>query len=104
MALPGDEIEELDERGEVIAGGTYAILFNAQNHTVPFVLGARRRPLRWVCVLDTAAPSLEPRHFERRHFAPMSPIPLHAHSLVVLRAEFSAASTGAAGLRPRARV
>ena len=57
MALPGDEIEELDERGEVIAGGTYAILFNAQNHTVPFVLGARRRPLRWVCVLDTAATS-----------------------------------------------
>jgi isoamylase len=86
MALPGDQIDELDERGEAIAGESFAILVNAQDHTVPFLLGARRLPLRWVCVLDTAAPGAAPRSFE-----PMSPIPLGAHSLVILRAEFSAA-------------
>jgi isoamylase len=84
MALPGDEIEERDERGRVISGGTYAILLNARAESVPFVLGARRRPLRWVCVLDTAAPGAAARVFE-----PMSAIPLRAHSLVVLRAEFA---------------
>jgi len=105
MALPGDEIEERDEHGEVIAGRTYAILFNAQSHTVPFLLGARRRPLRWRCLLDTAAldtaaqpseaPSSEARSTAPRFFEPMSPIPLRAHSLVVLRAEFSPASADA---------
>ena len=86
MALPGDEIEEMDEHGEVISGDSYAILLNAQARTVPFMLGGRRLPLRWVCVLDTAAPDASPRFFE-----PMSTIPLQAHSLVVLRAEFSRA-------------
>jgi glycogen operon protein len=105
MALPGDEIEERDERGEAIAGGTYAILFNAESHTVPFVLGARRRPLRWVCVLDTAELADErPRagapSFVVRHFEPMTPVPLRPHSLVVLRAEFSASTPAAGDLRP----
>jgi isoamylase len=88
MALPGDEIEELGQRGEVVAGASFAILFNTHDQTVPFLLGTRRRPLRWVCVLDTAAPGAGPRSFE-----PMSPVPLSAHSLVVLRAEFSVAET-----------
>jgi len=86
MALPGDEIEEMDEHGEVISGGSYAILLNARAEAVPFTLGARRLPLRWVCVLDTAAPDAAPRSFE-----PMSAIPVRGHSLVVLRAEFSRA-------------
>jgi glycogen operon protein len=92
MALPGDEIEERDERGQVIAGGTYAILLNAQSYTVPFLLGARRRPLRWLCLLDTSTPDVESRQPEPRYFEPMSPVPLRAHSLVVLRAEFSASA------------
>jgi isoamylase len=87
MALPGDEIEERGERGEVISGASYAILFNAHHQLVPFSLGARRLPLRWVCVLDTAAPGAAARAFE-----PMTPFPLQAHSLAVLRAEFAAPS------------
>ncbi|HWO11135.1 MAG TPA: glycogen debranching protein GlgX, partial [Polyangiaceae bacterium] len=94
MALPGDEIDELGEHGDAISGRSFAILFNAQDHTVPFLLGARHLPLRWVCVLDTAAPGAAPRTFE-----PMSRIPLQGHSLVVLRAEFSSASGAGGQLR-----
>jgi isoamylase len=81
MALPGDQIEETDERGERIAGETFAILLNAHYESIDFRLGAERREVRWKCILDTAAPTTEARIFEH-----MSIFPLQARSLVVLQA------------------
>jgi glycogen operon protein len=81
MALPGDQIAETDERGEKIAGNTFAILLNAHHESISFLLGADRRDLRWKCILDTGAPSPELRTFEHA-----SIFPLQARSLVVLQA------------------
>jgi isoamylase len=84
MVLPGDQITETSEEGERIVGDSFAILLNAHHEPVPFRLGARRRDLKWSCVLDTAVPAAEPRTFEH-----MSAFPLQARSLVVLRAELN---------------
>jgi isoamylase len=89
MTLPGDQITEMGDQGERIIGDTFAILFNALDETVPFRLGARRRDIRWICILNTAAPNSEPRTFEQ-----MDTFPLHARSLALFRAEvFESATT-----------
>ena len=88
MALPGDQITETDEQGERIVGDSFAILFNAHQEEISFRLGARRRDIRWSCVLDTAAPGSALRVFEH-----MSYFPLQARSFVVLRGELLAAVT-----------
>ena len=82
MALPGDQITETDEQGERIVGDSFAILFNAHHEAISFRLGARRRDIRWSCVLDTAAPENTPRVFEH-----MSYFPLQARSLALFRAQ-----------------
>jgi glycogen operon protein len=82
MGLPGDQITEIGERGERIAGDTFAILFNAHHEPIPFRLGARRRDVRWTCAFDTAVPDAPARTFEH-----MSEFPLQARSLALLRAE-----------------
>jgi glycogen operon protein len=83
MCLPGDQITESSERGERIAGDTFAILFNAHHEPIDFRIGARRRDVRWTCVLDTATPDAAPRTFEHQGI-----FPLMARSLAVLRADF----------------
>jgi len=80
MVLPGDQIIETGEEGERIIGDSFAILLNA-DQAVSFRLGARRRDLRWKCILDTAANS------EGSMFEHMSTFPLQARSLAVLRTE-----------------
>ena len=60
MALPGDQITEMDEHGERIIGETFAILFNAHHEAISFRLGGRQRDVQWSCVLDTAAPDATP--------------------------------------------
>jgi isoamylase len=89
MYLPGDQIHELDDSGEPIVGNTFAVLLNAHHEAVSFRLGARARPLRWACVLDTAVPGapLPARFFEHR-----GTFPLQGRSLAVLRAEPSQSS------------
>jgi glycogen operon protein len=82
MVLPGDQIIETGEQGERIIGDSFAILLNA-DQAVSFRLGARRRDLRWKCILDTAADS------QGRTFEHMSMFPLQARSLAVLQAELS---------------
>jgi glycogen operon protein len=82
MGLPGDQITEIGERGERIAGDTFAILFNAHHEPISFRLGARRRDVRWTCAFDTAVPGAPSRTFEH-----MSEFPLQARSLALLRAE-----------------
>jgi isoamylase len=81
MALPGDQITEMSERGERIVGDTFALLLNAHSEPIDFRLGARQRDLAWTCSFDTAQPDASPREFEE-----MSVFPLQAHSLAVLRA------------------
>jgi len=85
MALPGDQIPELDERGLPIRGKTFALLFNGQSDPVPFRIGARDRPLRWTCVIDTADPDAPPIDF-----AHGSLLLLQGRSVVVLRASYGA--------------
>jgi glycogen operon protein len=82
MGLVGDQIAEVGEHGERIVGDSFAILFNAHREPISFRLGARRRDVRWTCVLDTAASDTPRRTFEH-----MSEFPLQARSLAVLRAE-----------------
>jgi len=82
MVLPGDQITEVDGHGERIVGDSFVILFNAHDKPISFQLGARRRDVRWTCVLDTALPAAPSRTFEN-----MSEFPLEARSLAVLCAE-----------------
>ncbi len=82
MVLPGDQISEVGERGEPIRGDGFAILLNATPDPVPFRLGARRRDLRWHCILDTSAPAAQSRLFEH-----MGIFPLQPHSLVLFQAQ-----------------
>ena len=82
MVLPGDQITETDEEGERIVGDSFAVLLNAHHEAIPFRLGARRRDLRWKCILDTASPGAEPHLFNQ-----MEVFPLQARSLSVLQAE-----------------
>jgi glycogen operon protein len=83
MGLPGDQIGEVDEKGERIRGDTFVLLINAHHEPVPFRLGARRRDVRWECVLDTARLEQgKPRIFEH-----MSVYILEARSTAILRAQ-----------------
>src|SRR6187402_2080367 len=81
MGLPGDQIEEVGERGERLIGNTFVILLNANSEAVPFRLGARRRDVSWVSVIDTGAPGGEGRTYDH-----MSVFPLEAHAMAVLKA------------------
>jgi len=83
LCLVGDQIDENNVRGERIAGDSFAILFNAHHERIYFRLGARRRDVRWRCVLDTGSPDESVRTFEH-----MSKFPLEARSQAVLQAEF----------------
>jgi glycogen operon protein len=85
VGLVGDQIDETGERGERIAGDTFLILLNADAACVPFLLGPRDRPVRWITVFDTQDPQVEPRVFEHRTI-----YPLGARSMAVLRADLSA--------------
>jgi isoamylase len=80
--LPGDQIGEVDEHGERIAGDSFAILFNAHQESISFRLGTRQRDVHWTCVLDTAEPEAARPTFEH-----MSEFPLPGRSLAVLCAE-----------------
>jgi glycogen operon protein len=82
MVLPGEQMSEIGEHGEAIQGDSFAILLNASHEPVPFRLGARRRDLRWKCIVDTSAPAVESRLFEH-----MSTFPLQPRSLAVLQAQ-----------------
>src|SRR5262249_2933484 len=82
MGLPGNQIEEVDERGARVVGDTFALILNAHHDAVDFRLGARHRDVRWHCEIDTAQPEAEARVYE--HSAMIS---VSARSLIVLRAE-----------------
>ena len=85
MVLPGDQISEVGEQGERIAGETFALLLNAGDRAIPFRLGARRDDFQWRCLIDTAAAGTE-----LRTYAMMEIFDLQAHSFVVFQAIFPA--------------
>ncbi len=56
VRLNGDAIQEVNERGERIAGDTLLLTLNAGDETSTFVLPATAAVERWDTVLDTADP------------------------------------------------
>jgi isoamylase len=53
MLLPGNAIEEVDEKGEQITGDTLLILMNAHTDTVPFTLPPLEADQQWQRLVDT---------------------------------------------------
>ena len=63
LLLPGDAINEVDDRGNPILDDTFAMLLNAYHETMPFALPDHSPDQRWSAVLDTA---LSARQASRR--------------------------------------
>jgi isoamylase len=56
VRLNGDAIQEVNERGERIAGDTLLVILNAGDQPLPFVLPATAPIERWDTLIDTADP------------------------------------------------
>ncbi|MBI2158914.1 MAG: glycogen debranching protein GlgX [Candidatus Rokubacteria bacterium] len=82
LRLAGDALEEVDPRGERIVDDTFLLLLNAHHESVPFVLPAHRRGVRWELVLDTRAAGGHPRQRLARGGASYA---LEERSLVLFR-------------------
>ena len=80
VRLNGDAIDEVDERGERITGDSLAMLLNAGERPVPFVLPTTSREERWETLIDTADPYLPPRRLAGGERYPLQP-----RSMVVLK-------------------
>jgi glycogen operon protein len=80
MLLPGNAIEEVDERGEPIMGDTLLVLLNAHNDKVPFTLPALDPDQQWQRVFDTIDAQVVGRTFR-----PGSRYPLQGRSLAVFK-------------------
>ncbi len=80
MRLAGDIINEVDERGEFIAGDTIIILLNAHWEKIDFTLPATRVEQVWEAMLDTSDPDIPLRvcRGDEKY-------PLHGRSLALLR-------------------
>ncbi len=78
VLMVGDALDEVDERGRQVAGGTLLILANAHDEEVPFVLPQVQEQKDWLRVIDT----LDGRAREQR-FTGGATYPLHGHSLAV---------------------
>jgi isoamylase len=76
----GDQIEEVDERGEPIVGDTLLLLLNAHHEPVPFRLPPHRPGQRWQLILDTTETKTRPRTL-----AGEEAYPLGSRSMAVLR-------------------
>jgi isoamylase len=99
VQLAGDQIGDMDERGEPVRDDTILLLLNAHYEAIPFTLPARSEGQEWERLLDTADPHGEPgRCLGGEQYA------LQGRSVVVLRteapqleAEQSLETAGAAG-------
>src|SRR5262249_16510793 len=56
LRLSGDALDEVDAAGRPVSDDTLLVLLNAHHETVPFVLPAHRRGLRWEPLSDTRSP------------------------------------------------
>ena len=80
VRLNGDAIGEVDERGERITGDSLALLFNAGETPVSFVLPVANAEERWETLIDTADPWRPPQRF-----AAQDRYQLRSRSMAVLR-------------------
>ncbi|HEV8674120.1 MAG TPA: glycogen debranching protein GlgX [Methylomirabilota bacterium] len=97
LRLSGDAIEDVDARGRRIADDTFLIMLNAHHESVPFLLPAHRRGVRWEVVVDTRAAD------GRRKHAPLKGgevYELEGRVLALLRLQRN--GNGPAGRRPPA--
>ncbi|HKI35105.1 MAG TPA: glycogen debranching protein GlgX [Gemmataceae bacterium] len=80
LRLAGDQIGDVDERGEAIVGETFLLLLNAHHEPIPFVLPATKAEHVWETVCDTAVERTEPAYLEGG-----AEYPLRERSFAVLR-------------------
>ena len=60
VQLAGDQIGDMDERGEPVRDDTILLLLNAHYEAIPFTLPARSEGQEWERLFDTADPHGEP--------------------------------------------
>jgi glycogen operon protein len=65
LLLPGDTINEVDDRGNPILDDTFLMLLNAFHDTLPFTLPYHNPDQRWTPILDTRYAKGKP---EKEHF------------------------------------
>jgi glycogen operon protein len=80
VGLIGDQLDEMDSRGERVAGDTFLLLFNAHHDPLDFRVIGRAGNLAWDVVVDTS------RDLDLPEQLPLQAIyPLQARSLAVLQ-------------------
>lgn len=80
MRLAGDAIDDVDERGERLAGDTLLVLFNADDKALDFAFAPQEGDKQWELLLDTAAAVPE-----RIMFTQDDTFPLQGRSTAVFR-------------------
>lgn len=80
MGLVGNQIDEVDERGERILGDSYLLMLNAHHEPISFQIGGRTQGQQFELILDTAQARLSPRMLED-----IQTYVLQGRSFVVLR-------------------
>jgi isoamylase len=80
VLLPGDAIEEVDERGAPVVGDSLLLLLNAHDENVPFTLPPLDHQPQWNRVIDTADPEAAEQLFRAGGF-----YPLQGRSLAVFK-------------------
>jgi isoamylase len=79
MLLPGNAIEETDDRGRPVLGSTLFVMFNAGVLAVAFELPPAPTGATWTLLIDTADPQAPPSRVSGSRYA------LEGRSVVVLR-------------------
>jgi glycogen operon protein len=82
LRLAGAAIPEVDARGRPIVDATFLMLLNGHHESLPFVLPAHRRGVRWQAVVDTRSPD---GRVERRPLRGGESYELEGRSLALLR-------------------
>ncbi|MCU0258186.1 MAG: glycogen debranching protein GlgX [Solirubrobacteraceae bacterium] len=80
--LNGDEIADLDERGERIRDDSFLLLFNAHHEDVTFTLPSRRYGAIWAHELSTADPGLRA---DGERWVPRQELVVPSRSMVLLK-------------------
>jgi isoamylase len=80
VRLAGDEIGDLNERGEPLVGDTLLLLLNAHHEAIPFALPAARPEHRWLILLDSSNSAMEAQELE-----PGKQFALSGRSIAVFR-------------------
>ena len=81
VALSGDAVAEVDERGQRIRDDNFLLLMNAHHEEIPFVLPAPPSNSGWVAIIDT---SCQTTNRADAFYTATARYPLQARSLVLL--------------------